>query len=405
VSALILAGVLVMACSTGCSTPMAAARTDFYRGQYNRALDALDEAHVENKDSVLFLMERGTIRQAAGNYQRSSTDFIAAADRLQELETYSVSKGAASLIVNDNVQSFIGTPFERTMLHDFTALNHLAVGNWENAAVESRRIIHSLSDEAKGDYPDDAFSRYVAGFGLEMIDDPSNAALQYRLAQSLAPGLIINENTGRIHYAPASQRSNEYASAIHSAPEPDLWPDADTATELVCFILLGRSPTGREVWHSNWQPGPPLHAEIRHKGQRLGRSYNLTDTAELAFETMEKQAMVKAAKTATRMALKEGLAQAVDSEYGDGWGDLVRIIFIGLLEQPDVRRWETLPRWLQVARVPCPEDLQSFEVIVQNQYGTPLRTIHVDYPVHRHRNTIVSLCRDLPVQPTTAPAE
>ena len=47
---------------------------------------------------------------------------------------------------------------------------------WDDAAVEGRNIIQHLSDR-KG-FPDDPFSRYIAGLSLELIGDHSNAALQ-----------------------------------------------------------------------------------------------------------------------------------------------------------------------------------------------------------------------------------
>ena len=86
----------------------------------------------------------------------------------------------------------------------------------------------------------------------------------------------------------------------------------------------------------------------------------------------------------------------------------MRLILVGILEQPDLRRWETLPRWLQVARVPCPADLTSFDVVFKNHQGVTTRTVSVTEPLARRRNTFVSYCRDLPtstvVAPTLAPA-
>jgi hypothetical protein len=65
------------------------------------------------------------------------------------------------------------------------------------------------------------------------------------------------------------------------------------------------------------------------------------------------------------------------------------------MERPDIRRWETLPRWLQVARVPCPPDLDSFDVVLKTFNGVTIRTIHVEKPITRRRNTFVSFCRDI----------
>lgn len=373
----------------GCATPaIDSARYHYYAGQVDRAEAALADAKIPDKDRVLLLMERGTVRQALGAYEESSKDFIAAADLLEKLEAYSVSKNAASWVVNDNTQNFRGTPFERTLLHAFTAINHLAEGRWDDAAVEARRIIKSLSPEVKGEYPDDAFSRYMAGFCLEMIDDPSNAALQYRLASELAPHVAVDEVTG--HLIPKAASTNMADLSARTSNERP-WPH-----ELVCFVLLDRAPRGYDRWSDHWRPGLPTYATLSCNGQELGRSFNLSDTVELAFTTDQLEALRKAAKSVSRVVLKEVIAGQVEQK-DEALGELVRFILIGLLEQPDVRRWETLPRWLQVARVPCPPDLTSFDVQLKNAAGYTYRTIHVEKPIMRRRNTFVSFCRDLPV--------
>ncbi|MBU0678369.1 MAG: hypothetical protein KJ626_09645, partial [Verrucomicrobia bacterium] len=159
---------------SGCATPaLNSARHDFYRGKFDAANQTLTDVDVPSRDRVLFLMERGAVRQMLGDYEGSSKDFIEAADRIIELETYSVSKGGASMLTNDEVQDFRGVPFERSLLHAFTAINHLSQGHWNDSGVESRRILLSLEPVIEKGYPDDAFSRYMAGFGLELNDDPS----------------------------------------------------------------------------------------------------------------------------------------------------------------------------------------------------------------------------------------
>lgn len=374
----------------GCATPaLDAARYNYYAGRFDKADESLESANIPEKDRVLFLMERGTIRQATGKYGESSRDFIEASDLLEKLETYSVSKGTASWVVNDNVQSFRGTPFERTLLHGFTAQNHLSIGAWDDAAVEARRIIRTLNPEVRGEYPEDAYSRYIAGFALEMIDDPSNAGLQYRRASELLPTVRVDESTG--HLLEETPSTNELPHA-RTPPAEKPWKN-----ELVCFILLGRAPRGTDTWNERWIQSQPMHAELYAGGQRLGRSYNLADTVELAFTTDQIEAVRKAAKAVGRVVVKETIAHQVGKE-NETLGEMVRFVLIGLLEQPDVRRWETLPRWLQVARVPCPADLKDFEIRVVNASGATLRTAKVVRPIARRRNLFFSMWRD------TAPA-
>ncbi len=429
----ILAGLLLAA---GCATPaLDRARNSFYAGQYREAESILNSAGAASKDEVLFRMERGMALQEAGDYAGSAREFIAASDRLEELETYSLSKGATSLVVNDNVQDFMGAPYERTLLHSFTAKNHLALAHWDDAGVEARRIIKSLSPDVRQNYPDDAYSRYMAGFCLEMIDDASNAEQQYRRASELLGTAAINPETGHFvarlqtNDLAAAWQSNDLPIRIDNPAETNagktvslkkkttgkrddarindllaLETDKPWENELVCFILAGRAPGGYEMGSSQWE-WPAYTAEIYCDGRLLGHSQNLADTANLAYATEQIDALRKALKTAARVAIKEGIAQAVEAGTNNsGWGDLTRLILIGLLEQPDVRRWETLPRWLGVARVPCPPDLKEFDVVFKSAYGVTMRTVHVTSPIQKRRNVFVSFCRDLPVRGVPATA-
>jgi len=383
---------------SGCATHrLNSARSHFYAGEWDQAVETLETGRIPKRDRVLFLMERGTARQAMGDYEGSSQDFIEAYDLLVELETYSLSRGAGSLVINDNIRNFVGAPFERTLLNALTAQNHLARGHWDDAAVEARRIIHSLSEENRRNYPDEPYSRYIAGLALELIDDPSNAALQYRTADELLSRVAIDPDTGRLSHAPPpAANTNETAEAWpEPPPEPKRATPAHWTDELVVFLQLGRSPRGGHsysVGHSH----TPLYAEIYADGKYLGRSYLLSDTAHLKAETDRVRALREAAKTVGRIAFKEGVAIAVESKNDAFAGDLTRLILIGLLEQPDTRRWETLPRWLQVARVPAPPDLTSYTVVLKGASGNTIRSFEVDHPPQRRRNLMVSFFRDTP---------
>ena len=401
--------VLIVALATGCSaSALNAGRRHFYNGHLDKAGEALlDATKLSEKDKTLFLMDRGTVRQMQGHYDESSRDYIAAHDELQRLETYSLSKGAGSLVINDGVQNYIGTPYERSLLHAFTAKNHMAIANWDDAAVEARRIIQSLEPREEDGYPQDGYTRYMAGFCLEMIDDLSNAQLQYRLANRVLKHVEIDEVTGHLRRkAPQPTSTNAILQNVGMPESPrqklgpaasDPWLPDRYPNELICFVLLGRSPSGT-VNSASVSGGPGTKAEVYHNGALLGPAYPLADTVDLTYRTEKRQAAVKAAKTVTRVVIKEGIAGAVASNTdNEALGMLTRFILIAILERPDVRRWETLPRWLMVARVPCPPDIDEFDVVVTNKYGKKVRTVHVTQPITRRGNKYVSFCRDLPI--------
>jgi len=113
-----------------------------------------------------------------------------------KLDTYSLSKGVSSLIVNDRMLSFRGMPFERTLMYAFLAKDYLADSNWDYAAICARNIIKKL--EALDGFPDIAYGRYMAGFCLELIYDEGNAAIQYRAAaRLLTSNVLIDPLSGR----------------------------------------------------------------------------------------------------------------------------------------------------------------------------------------------------------------
>lgn len=387
---------LVTVLGTGCSAPaLRRARTDFYSGRLEQAEDALNRRRFPRRDRVLFLMERGTILQARREWDASSADFIAAYDRLVELETRSISRGAGSLVINDAIRDFVGAPFERTLLHAMTAHNHLAQGQWDLAAVEARRIVQSLHDDRLRNYPEEPYARYVAGLAFELIDDPSNAALQYRRADALLPHVHIDPDTGRL--GPPQPPSDE---TIHGAWPVDAAPDRAWGRpghdhELIVALQLGQTPAGPVALGQAAHHLAPQYAEIYIDGEYAGRTYNLSDTAFLRAQTDQVRIWRDVARTVTRIAIKESIAVAAESGNNEWAGDLVRFILIGLLEQPDDRRWLTLPRWFQVARVPAPADLTHYTVVIKNRHGQTLRRYDVDTPLLRRRQQWLSVYRDL----------
>lgn len=364
---------------SACSTHnLPEARHAFYQGNYAQAKKAIGTEVVDGKDSVLILMERGAIYQADGLYEESSVDFIRAYDILDLLQTYSVSEGVESWIINDTVYSFEGAPFEQTLLHSLTALNHLALGNWEDGGVEARRIIHSLKEEERGEaYPDDPFSRYLAAFILEMTGGGSNARLQYRLADELLPNIHIDEK-GKINGTTASLSGEDVMTQ-----------------ELICFFLIGSSPSMRDVRSTRNDSFSSPQITIYAKGKSLGKATILGSIYNLAVTTWNVEAPARLAKMVARIAAKEAMAVAIEQQ-DEALGALARIILIGMLERPDFRRWETLPRWLGVARLPCPADLSSFDVHIQGGEHSTENTITVQQPFIRRGNVFFSFVRDLP---------
>lgn len=361
----------------GCSTPpLQTARANFHVGRFQQAEQNLAVISEDDKDTVLYLMERGMIRQSLHKYDASSMDWRNAADKNELLETYSLSHGATSLIVNDRVLSFRGSPFERTLLFAFLAKNYLARRNWDYAAICARNIIRQL-DNNDG-FPDIPYGRYMAGFCMELIHDEGNAAIQYKMIAKLMSNTFVDEDTGLIYFR---------------EPKDDRSPQTDPTwqNELVCFVLIGRIPTGASsVLPSS---GEAPYAEIYCGDRYLGRSIPLANTADLIADTAKRMAMLQLTKDATRIAVKIGIAQAI-KQQNQTLGFLTELLLFSM-ERPDTRRWETLPMWLEVARLPCPPDLKEYTVVFKDKANRTRGKTVVTTPLVQYGNLYISYCRDI----------
>jgi len=348
---------------SGCtSSALHTARRHYYDGENEQALVALDSGEILGTEAILAMMERGMIRQTAGDYAGSVGDWRQAADTIKENDYIRISEKATSLVINDMTETYRARPFERSLLHAFTAKSYFALSQWRDAAVEARLIVQSLAN--LDGYPDDPYARYVAGLAFELIRDGNGARIEYTQADALTPTLSINPQSGAIAASNA--------------------PSLNATNELICLLAIGQAAAPysnsdiSRTRYSRWGSHP--YAEILVNGNVAGRSYTLNTTDSLAYLTAERLAAIKTAKTVSRIAIKWSIAKAV-KENNPLLGELLFLLFI-LLEVPDERYWATLPQWMQVARVPCPQDLQSFELVLRNDYGGVMKrqTINAPYP-------------------------
>ncbi len=145
---------LVAALLAGCSSM--ATRRDFYdpiiadirAERYDSAVVKLDEANAKNKfghkDRLLYFIDDGLARHYAGEYQASNEILQQADLAVQELFTKSVSRAAASALLNDNVLEYAGEDYEDLYINLIKALNYIALEQFDEAFVEIRRVNEKL---------------------------------------------------------------------------------------------------------------------------------------------------------------------------------------------------------------------------------------------------------------------
>jgi uncharacterized protein len=97
------------------------------------------------KDRVLYYLDAGLLYHYNGDWAKSNELLQQAEDAIEELTTKSISKAAASMLLNDNALDYAGEDYEDVYINVFKALNYLQLGDRDAAFVEVRRIDDKLS--------------------------------------------------------------------------------------------------------------------------------------------------------------------------------------------------------------------------------------------------------------------
>ncbi|MDD3050281.1 MAG: hypothetical protein PHR06_03975 [Candidatus Cloacimonetes bacterium] len=151
---LIALSVLILALLVGCAS-MSTSKSQYLgidkklmERDYASALAQIEsekEKGYTAKDRVLFYLDAGMLAHYNKEYTKSNEYLTQAENAIEELFTKSISKGAASLLLNDNALEYSGEDYEDIYLNVFKALNFIELNNFDAAFVEIRRINHKLN--------------------------------------------------------------------------------------------------------------------------------------------------------------------------------------------------------------------------------------------------------------------
>lgn len=164
---------------------------------FERALELTDEGNGGDAgDDLLRELHRAALLHYDGQYEASNRLLQEAEREIEERYTRSVSRAALSVLTNDRVLAYNPPSFERIMLHYYGALNYLALGEFDEAAVEARRMSARLvrSEDDETDARHERFRRtmhYLAGTVFEAAGEWNAAEVSYRNAWEgwdLTPG-------------------------------------------------------------------------------------------------------------------------------------------------------------------------------------------------------------------------
>ncbi len=363
---------------------------------YRAALELFDrnKRAYGSRDKVLYFLDKGAVAHYAGQWELSIGLLSQADELLEEAYTRSISQEASTFLINDNMRTYPGEDFESALINLYQALNYSALGMWEDALVEARRVDIKLNlfndqypEQVRNVYREDAFIRFLMGLLYESQGALNDAFIEYKKALT-----VYREQYWPVYGVPAppvlARKAISAARMLDFDDQVQLllneYPELETSladesfatTEVIMVHYNGPGAQKQEA--SFWVTMPdgyvlklayPEFVEphfsvvnsrlILTNDQGLTHSFETTEAENIAaiakINLQNRISRIKA-KAIARLTAKYLAALAikrkVEKESNKNWGFLVHIITQGAMlatENADIRHWRMLPSRIRVA--------------------------------------------------------
>jgi hypothetical protein len=368
----------------GCATYQSSTKKaleSFYEGKYGDAAKDLEgKANEDGKNQVLYLFDRGMALQLSGDYKDSEKTWELA-DKLTDIKDYiSLSTEAATLLTNDSIKQYKGEDFEKVIINALLAIDYVLQNNYEDALVECRRVnqkLYKYKFEAKRDYEQNPFARYLSGLIWEASDHPEDAYIDYKLAAALVPNFPyiktdvtrLAKKLGRFEDLKVWEKQFGVVTIPTAAEERNMG-------EVVLLYQQGRvaikkpRPGAKQFPKFFRRSSDTREARIEAVGENFKEvSHQIYSVSDVAIKTLDDAYAGLIAKRVGGIAAKAILADQVRQK-----NELLGIVtWIGLnaMDQADLRSWETLPDTLQIARLRLPPGDHNLKVVGLRSGGYP----------------------------------
>ncbi len=386
------------------------------------------EEHYDAKDRVLFWIDHGMLNHFAFQDSIAIVELQKADFAIEELYTTSVSKGVASMVLNDNALDYSGEDYENLYINVFKALSYYREGSEESALVEIRRLTEKfVSLERK--YSEEVSSLNDSEEIKAKVELISSSFYSSALAHYLSMILFYNDRAyddARISkeklYSAFSSQKDIYN---FSKPEVDKLIKPSGNTKIAFLSFLGRAPLKYEYVFSidtyknlvvisvqengKWKQfsslawygvNGGLHAkfavpkmkrrgsivsnvEVIVDGKHSTNLFELESLENAALETFKRDEaliyMKSLARTITKAIVNEAANKELDKQTGGGdWGNLTRMItgaLINATENADLRIAHYLPAIAYAGNLELKPGVHNIEIVYKDKYN---KTIAVD---------------------------
>lgn len=372
---------------------------------------------------LLYHLETSEIRRLQGDYG-ASFEALSAADAVVQAweDATRLDPGrslgqAGSLLLNDRVRAYEGHDYEKVLVTTRMAMDHLALGDWDNARVAIKRTheredviaeiraeeYRRLQAEARergvtpsireiSGYPveeletpeenalrngyQNALSHYLAGYVYEALGEPSLAAPGYRKAIELRPGQALLESalagldartsapddgTCDLLVVVESGAVAGRESRSFSLPVP-VFPSGIFMQIPVSFPVIPPSPsfTPPEVLVDQSEAVPTAHILDLDAMARRALKDEMPAIMMRAFVRSATKAVAQ--YQMQRQMMQRGRRNDDGAALGAAVALIAMQIGGAVVEQADERGWRMLPSQVSLARVKLPHGRHTLNV-------------------------------------------
>ena len=334
-------------------------------------------------DELLRELSVGASSYYAAQFARSAVLLDSAALLADDRITKSVAGNALALITNDLARPYQPRRTERLFISYYGMLSHVRLEQWEDAAVEARRLSALLAqyaaDRTDSERATHATLHYLAAVVFERAGERGEAQVAYRCARALlaqqverARGngtngegdvLVVVERGFVAHRATEAINlflgDSDRDSLAPHRPRRGHDRDGDDDDDGGYWLSIALSSVRR----AERVVGEPM---LLVDGATVAsvRVAALLDEATIADEGRERTALL--ARAVARAAAKYVVTKAVRDKKGQVAGSIANI-GASLLERADNRSWHLLPQEITLLRVHAPAGQRQLQLAIGSE--------------------------------------
>lgn len=425
-----LSTILLVGCA-GYQTKMDGTIGSLQSGSVDNAIANLDSKNTSKDKDLLFHLEKGELLRMKGSYEASRDQWLIADERVRGWEDQvktdpsKLLGNIGSVLVNDTTRVYDGRDFEKVFLNVRLAMDHVALGNWDHARTEIKKMHERESiiadfrskeiDAAKkaaGDkglrvtsfkeldgYPvetlqdpavrnlknayESAFANYLAGFVYEALGEPSLAAAGYRKAAEMRPDVPMIDASLADMDARSKKRSTRMVDTLFVI-ESGTAPAIESKMLPIILPIPGKNGISWIATPISWPVIRPSDTSIIPSSINLDERTVpvtlLTNVDVMARRALADEMPGIIVRSSIR-AIVKGVAQKAIDDNASRMGMAGLFVSIAAKaatfasEVADERAWRTLPGFFSIGRTQLAEG--THKVSLQTPGGLQTREIQV----------------------------